>query len=425
MNPGQNRFKFFYGWWICIGGAFVMAMSSGINFHGFGNFIIPLSKEFGWSRTTVSAVFSLARLEAGFIGPVEGWAVDRLGPRKLMLVGIPVMGLGFILLSQVSGLFTFMLVYILGITLGNSLGMHVPASAAVANWFNRKRGLAFGIMWSGVGLGGLLVPALGWAIDVYGWRDASVYVGIFVIFVGVPVAALMRHRPEQYGFLPDGQIIPQKTSNGKLGKNEDLEVDFTAREALQTSSFWFLSLSIMARSLVTGGVGLHLVPYFVGLGASPIEAAAYAGSVGVISIPGRFGLSYLGDYFNRRYMMAISLLFMTLSIVLLATADSLSSSIPGLVAYSISQGGISVIPQSIIADYFGRKAFATISGFRSSIQMLGIIVGPVVSGLVYDRTGSYEWAFLGFAAASIVSMLLVLMALPPSPRPRDILETSQ
>ena len=402
-----------------------MAMSSGINFHGFGNFIIPLSKEFGWSRTTVSAVFSLARLEAGFIGPAEGWAVDRLGPRKLMLVGIPVMGLGFIFLSQVSGLFTFMLVYILGITLGNSLGMHVPASAAVANWFNRKRGLAFGIMWSGVGLGGLLVPALGWAIDVYGWRDASVYVGIFVIIVGVPVAALMRHRPEQYGFLPDGQIIPQKTSKGKLGKNEDLEVDFTAREALQTSSFWFLSLSIMARSLVSGGVGLHLVPYFVGLGASPIEAAAYAGAVGVISIPGRFGLSYLGDYFNRRYMMAISLLFMTLSIVLLATADSLSSSIPGLVAYSISQGGISVIPQSIIADYFGRKAFATISGFRSSIQMLGIIVGPVVSGLVYDRTGSYEWAFLGFAAASIVSMLLVLMALPPSPRHRDILETSQ
>jgi|TARA_B110000116_G_C16781071_1_gene558364 sugar phosphate permease len=424
VNPGQNRLKFFYGWWICIGGAFVMAMSSGINFHGFGNFIIPLSKEFGWSRTTVSAVFSLARLEAGFIGPVEGWAVDRLGPRKLMLVGIPVMGLGFILLSQVSGLVTFMLVYILGITLGNSLGMHVPASAAVANWFNRKRGLAFGIMWSGVGLGGLLVPALGWAIDVYGWRDASIYVGIFVIFVGVPVAALMRHKPEQYGFLPDGQIISQKISNGKLSENEDFEVDFTAREALQTSSFWFLSLSIMARSLVTGGVGLHLVPYFVGLGASPIEAAAYAGSVGVVSIPGRFGLSYLGDYFNRRYMMAISLLFMTLSIVLLATADSLSSSIPGLVAYSISQGGISVIPQSIIADYFGRKAFATISGFRSSIQMLGIIVGPVVSGLVYDRTGSYEWAFLGFAVASIVSMLLVLMALPPSPRHRDILETS-
>ncbi len=393
-----------------------MAMSSGINFHGFGNFIIPLSKEFGWSRTTVSAVFSLARLEAGFIGPAEGWAVDRMGPRKLMLVGIPLMGIGFVLLSQVSGLFTFMLVYILGITLGNSLGMHVPASAAVANWFNRKRGLAFGIMWSGVGLGGLLVPALGWAIDAYGWRDASILVGVLVILVGFPIAALMRHRPEQYGFLPDGEKVPDQSpkESGLVLEVED--ADFTAREALQTSSFWYLSLSIMARSLVTGGVGLHLVPYFIGLGASPVEAATYAGSVGVISIPGRFGLSYLGDYFNRRYMMAISLLFMTASIVLLATADSLSSSIPGLVAYSISQGGISVIPQAIIADYFGRKAFATISGFRSSIQMVGIIIGPVVSGFVYDKTGSYEWAFLGFAAASIVSMFLVIMALPPARR---------
>ena len=393
-----------------------MAMSSGINFHGFGNFIIPLSKEFGWSRTTVSAVFSLARLEAGFIGPAEGWAVDRMGPRKLMLVGIPLMGIGFVLLSQVSGLFTFMLVYILGITLGNSLGMHVPASAAVANWFNRKRGLAFGIMWSGVGLGGLLVPALGWAIDAYGWRDASILVGVLVILVGFPIAALMRHRPEQYGFLPDGKKVPDQSpkESGLVLEGED--ADFTAREALQTSSFWYLSLSIMARSLVTGGAGLHLVPYFIGLGASPVEAATYAGSVGVISIPGRFGLSYLGDYFNRRYMMAISLLFMTASIVLLATADSLSSSIPGLVAYSISQGGISVIPQAIIADYFGRKAFATISGFRSSIQMVGIIIGPVVSGFAYDKTGSYEWAFLGFAAASIVSMFLVIMALPPARR---------
>jgi len=414
-NPG-NKSGFFYGWWICIGGAFVMAMSSGINFHGFGNFIIPLSREFGWSRTTVSAVFSLARLEAGFIGPAEGWAVDRMGPRKLMLVGIPLMGVGFVLLSQVSGLFTFMLVYILGITLGNSLGMHVPASAAVANWFNRKRGLAFGIMWSGVGLGGLLVPVLGWAIDAYGWRDASIFVGVVVILVGFPIAALMRHRPEQYGFLPDGEkVLKQSPKEGTVVFDRE-DADFTAREALQTSSFWYLSLSIMARSLVTGGVGLHLVPYFIGLGASPVEAATYAGSVGVISIPGRFGLSYLGDYFNRRYMMAISLLFMTVSIVLLATADSLSSSIPGLIAYSISQGGISVIPQAIIADYFGRKAFATISGFRSSIQMIGIIIGPVVSGFVYDETGSYEWAFLGFAAASVVSMFLVIMALPPTRR---------
>ena len=164
----------------------------------------------------------------------------------------------------------------------------------------------------------LLVPALGWAIDNYGWRDASIFVGIVVVIVGIPIAALMRHRPEQYGFLPDGEKTFNKTGQERSSLTVDTENDFTAREALQTSSFWYLCLSIMARSLVTGGVGLHLVPYFIGLGATPVEAATYAGSVGVISIPGRFGLSYLGDYFNRRYMMAGSLLFMTFSIYLLA-----------------------------------------------------------------------------------------------------------
>ena len=135
-----------------------MAMSSGINFHGFGNFIIPLNREFGWNRTIVSSIVSLARLEAGFIGPLEGWVVDRIGPRKLMIIGIPIMGIGFVLLSRVTGLFTFMVVYILGVSLGNSVGMHTPASAAVANWFNKKRGLAFGIMWSGLVLGASLCP---------------------------------------------------------------------------------------------------------------------------------------------------------------------------------------------------------------------------------------------------------------------------
>ena len=119
---GHNKSRIFYGWWICLGGAFVMAMSSGINFHGFGNFIIPLNREFGWNRTIVSSIVSLARLEAGFIGPIEGWVVDRIGPRKLMIIGIPIMGIGFVLLSRVTGLFTFMVVYILGVSLGNSVG---------------------------------------------------------------------------------------------------------------------------------------------------------------------------------------------------------------------------------------------------------------------------------------------------------------
>ena len=413
-EPKRKR-GMFYGWWIVIAGGLGMSITAGINFHGFGNFIIPLTNEFGWNRTTISGLFSLARMESGLLGPLEGWLVDRVGPRRLMIVGIPLMGIGYILMSRVNSLAAFFFVYIFAITLGNSLGMSTPMAASVANWFNRKRGLAFGIMWSGVGLGGLFVPAVGWLIAAYNWRIASIVIGVFIIVMGIPIAALMRHRPESYGYMPDGEELDTDDETGAVRRRQqpDLSQDFTAREALTTSSFWYLTLSIAARSLVSGGVGLHLVPYFVDLGASDVFAATLAGAVGVLSIPGRFGLSAVSDYLNRRYVMAVSLFLMTIAIVFMARATSVTQVLPFLVLYAAAQGGISVIPQSLIAEYFGRRAYATIQGFRGTIQMIGIIIGPLVSGYVFDTTGSYEWAFMGFGAASLVSLGLVLLMRPP------------
>ena len=421
-GEGKRKRGIFYGWWIVVAGGLGMSITAGINFHGFGNFIIPLTNEFGWNRTTISGVFSLARLESGLLGPLEGWLVDRVGPRRLMLVGVPLMGIGYILMSRIDSLAAFFVVYIFAITLGNSLGMSTPMAAAVANWFNRKRGLAFGIMWSGVGLGGFFVPAIGWLIAAYDWRMASIIIGVFTIVMGVPIAALMRHRPEPYGYMPDGASPDPSDEPGAASRRRqpDLSQDFTAREALMTSSFWYLTLSIAARSLVSGGVGLHLVPYFVDLGASDVFAATLAGSVGVMSIPGRFGLSWASDYLNRRIVMAVSLFLMSIAIVFMARAESVSQAIPFIVLYSAAQGGISVIPQSLIAEYFGRRAYATIQGFRGTIQMIGIIIGPLVSGYVFDTTGSYEWAFLGFGGATLVSLALVLMMRPPA-RPQRIM----
>ena len=392
-----------------------MSISSGINYHGFSNFVIPLSDQFGWNRTIISTVVSLARLQTGLVGPLEGWAVDRLGPRRLALVGIPLMGLGYVLFSRINSLPAFFVVFILFISLGSTLGFGTPMSTAVANWFRRKRGLAFGIMWAGVGFGGIYVPALGWMVDRLGWRDTALWVGVAVLFIGVPLASVMRHRPEQYGYLPDGEAPgPPPDRTGATRPSEpDLSQDFTAREALRTSSFWFLSFSITVRMLSSGGLGLHLVPYFIGLGASPIRAAALAGSVAVMSIPGRFGLSALGDYVNRRYVMAACLATMAIAFVFMGRADSIGGVIPALLAYAVAQGGVAVIPQSLVADYFGRRSYATIQGLRGSIQMIGTIAGPIIAGYVFDTTGSYSLAFFGFAGATAVSMVLVLMAKPP------------
>jgi MFS family permease len=124
-----------------------MALSAGLNFYGFSAFFVPLSEEFKWSRTALSGVFSLSRLEGGLLGPFEGHLADRFGPRKMMLVGVPLMGLGFVLLSRVNSLTSLYLVYVCAITLGAGLGFSTPVAACVANWFHRKRSLAFGFLW--------------------------------------------------------------------------------------------------------------------------------------------------------------------------------------------------------------------------------------------------------------------------------------
>ena len=169
----------------------------------------------------------------------------------------------------------------------------------------------------------------------------------------------------------------------------------------------------MVRMLSSGALSLHLVPYFDDLGASAVGAAALAGSVGLMSVPGRFGLGMLSDYVNRRYLMAGSLAVMAISFVFIARATTIAESVPALMVYSVAQGGVAVIPQTLLADYFGRRAFATIQGLRGMIQTAGVVSGPIFAGYVFDRTGSYEKAFVVFAAASAVSMVLVLMAFPP------------
>ncbi|MQG07229.1 MAG: MFS transporter [SAR202 cluster bacterium] len=405
----KTKSKIFYGWYIVIAGSLAMALSSGINYHGFGNLFLPLSKEFGWSRTRISTVFSLARLENGILGPIDGYLIDKFGPRIVILVGVPIMSVGYILLSKVDSFLSFSLVYILGVTVGSGT-LHTPIQTAVANWFNKKRGLAFGVMWSGVGIGGLLVPFYGWLIQAYGWRDTSIIIGFVILLVGVPCGMLMRHNPYQYGDYPDGMKPSNDTEEDLIHHDDE---SYTVKEALSTSSFWLLTMATGLRILVTSGVSLHLVPFFVDLGISPVAAAGFAGSVGIMSIPGRFGLSTIGDYINKRYILVICMLCLSLGVFLLSIMDSLTGVILALILYSSSQGGSAVIPNALMADYFGIKHYGTIMGFRSILVTFGVIAGPIISGATFDNYGSYKFAFMFFAFINLIAFVMVIFSLPP------------
>ena len=416
------RLSIFYGWWIVVAGALGMALSAGLNFYGFSAFFVPLTDEFGWSRTALSGVFSLSRLESGITGPIGGYATDKLGPRRVMLVGVPLMGLGFIMLSQVNSLLSLYLIYILLIAVGSGLGFGTPIAAAAANWFDRQRSLAFGLLWSGLALGGaILVPVVSLLISTYGWRTAAVVAGVMVWVLGIPIALSMRHRPEQYGYLPDGvQPVEVSASGDKAraegGRREDEYREWGPMEAVKTSAFWFLSLSLSIRSIVLAGFVIHFIPLMTDRGMNEVTAGSLLGSTALLSIIGRLGLGKLGDMVSKQYIMAGCLAVTALSMLAMSRVEGTVAVMAILAPYAICYGGLTVLPLGLQADFFGRSSFATVRGLIHSVQTGGMIAGPLFAGIVYDTTDSYNLAFLGFAAASLLAMVFILLARPPAPQ---------
>ena len=403
----------FYGYWVVVAGFLLCVVHGGLYFYGFGAFFKIITEELGTSRAVLSGAFSLARLEGGLIGPLEGWLIDRFGPRKVLLAGIPIMAAGFALMSSVNSVVMFYVVFIFCLSFGSSLSSVAPSSAAVVNWFRRRRSRMLGIMLTGNGLGSVMVPVVTLLIIQLGWRQALLVLGVVVLVVGWPLALVMRHKPEQYGYLPDGETAATTTGDAPTASaTADTEDGLTAREALRTPAFWLMSFAFAIRVGVTGSVALHFIPFLTDIGVGLGTAALMVTAIGVVGITGRLAFGWLGDLFPKRYVATGGLCSLALGLVVLAFASSLWQVALALVLYAPAYGGLATMMFAMRSEYFGRKSFATIQGFMGSVLVLGTVSGPVYAGWIFDVTHSYRIAFLTFSAASAVAILLILAAKP-------------
>lgn len=423
--------RVFYGWWIVGSGFFAMMISTGVGFHGVSALVLPLEREFGWSRSAIAGAFSVARVESGVLGPLSGWLTDRLGPRKMMVGGSFLTAAGFILLAHVSTLPMFYVVFIGGVAIGTSVGFSTPVAAAVTNWFDRKRGRAFGLMWAGHGMSGIIVFLLVAMIGAWGWRHAVTVAGIATLATGLATATLLRRRPEDYGMLPDGgpptgsDAAPagsKPLSRTRLAAQaERTGNEYQASEALRAPAFWFIAASSSVRQLATAGVSIHFVALLAGpfspIGVSESVAAALFAVMTVTSNVGRIGMSWMGDFLSKRHLIALGMAAMTVALVVMALSTGLVTFVPAALILGVGWGGVSTLPNILRADYFGRTSYATIQGWSQLVQMGGMLAGPLVAAALYDRTQSYVVAFLVFAVASFIGMLLILAARPPRRTP--------
>ncbi len=413
MIHNRNPFNIFYGWWIVGASFFIALYVGGTVFYGFTAFFEPIANELGWSYTQISLAASLRGLEIGLLSPIVGILADRWGPRRLIFGGVFVTISGLLLLSSTRSLVMFYGAFAL-LSIGVSACTVTVLLTTIANWFRRKIGLATGIAVCGFGFSGLLIPAIVRLIEAYDWRNALNILALGMMVTILPLSLLFRHRPEQYGYFPDNQKQGEIAYPDEAVPRQAFEIEVRAKQALKSGTFWRLALSRMYHMMVVAAVITHVMPYLSTIGVSRAQSGLVATAIPLMSVSGRLGFGWLGDKLSRRLVATTSFL-MTGSGVLCfayASAESPWLLVLFIILMGIGYGGSNALLPSLAREHFGRTNFGSIYGIMEGIGTIGMMTGPAIAGLAYDKWGSYQTIWLLLAGLALVAIVSVFTITP-------------
>ena len=376
---------------------------------GFTAVFEPIASDFGWSYAQVSFAASLRGLEMSLLAPIVGLLMYRWGPRRLVFAGAVIIGLGLLLLSRINSLAAFYGVFIL-IGIGKSTCIGVVPIATVGNWFQRKATLATGILVSGTAVGGLMVLLATRLIDIFEWRTAMAILGFGAWGILLPLSLLFRHKPEQYGYLPDGDLHRKLPASEGQSSAQGNELDIGVKQVLKSSAFWHIAMGFMCHILVMNAVITHVMPYLSSIGFTRSFSSLVASAIPLASIVGRLSFGWLGDKFDKRRVTALGFVLASLGLLsfgYVATARTWMF-VPFLVFVGLGYGGPIPMMPALLREYFGRVRLATVLGLVMGVAALGGVVGPLLAGLAFDKLGSYQVAWLGFAGLVVVGMISLI-----------------
>jgi len=272
----------------------------------------------------------------------------------------------------------------------------VVTMSAVANWFHRKIGLTLGVMASGVGASGLMVPAIVKLIDVYGWRTTLIISGVGMWILGIPLSFLIRNRPEQYGCFPDGMPPNERMPSSEDKGTPVATVEISFKELVKKRSFLYLIIGEVIRMMIIAAVIVHIMPYLSSLGLPRFTAGLFAGIIPLASIIGRFGFGWLGDLFDKRYVMAWTYGIISLGMLAFCYVQITWVAFFFFLLFSPGYGGSIVLRGAILREYFGRNSFGKMIGITMGAGSIGGIIGPTLAGWLFDTVGSYRLIWFVF-----------------------------
>ena len=428
-KPGQV----YYGWWLVAASSAMVFFAGGIFVRGSAAFFVPVKNALRLSNGQTSLVFSTARAGGSLEGPVVGWLIDRFGIRKLVIVGILISGLGYFAFSRVDNFLWFALVYLIPISLGNSIAFQHSIVASVNMWFIRHRAFVMAIIAAGAAFGGVvMIPVLTLVIIKVGWEWAAVLAGSCYMVLVLPLALFLRPSPESMGLLPDGDRPTVSDSEetargGTRAASTPLGWDpreFTVPEALRTSAYWTLLLGIGLRQAAAVGILVNIQPILNEWKGISLETVGYLlALMMVINVVSRLVTGWAADKWSKSLIMTGCMVLESLAIVFLLFG-SWESSRWAIYLYLIVAGvgeSVAVIIVATVGDYYGRRRFATLRGIMVFSHSWALIASPALVGWWADRTGGYGLPlWIALVIYALASVCFAITRRPRRPLPKGV-----
>jgi MFS family permease len=417
MSPPM-RLRFFYGW-IVVAVTFV-TMAIGVNARtAFSLFFPPIVDEFGWERGVTAGAFSFGFVVSAVMSPLIGRMMDRFGPRAVMELGVALMASGLLLAPLTTQPWHLYLTIGVLVGAGSICLGYSGQSLFLPNWFNRRRGLAMGLAFAGVGIGSVtLLPWVQHMIEQTGWRTACTAMGILVLVVLAPINLLLRKRPQDIGLEPDGDAAPTASSAKPVSNIVDpvwADTDWTLQRALRTARFWWLALGYFGGLYIWYAVQVHQTKYLLDIGFSPSLAVWALGAVSLLGIPGQIALGHLSDRIGREWVWTASCIGFAICFAALIALAQVPA-LPLVYLMVLAQGalgyGLTSIMGAVVMEIFQGKHYGSIFGTVMLAALGGGAAGPWVTGLLHDLSGSYTSAFAIGIAMSGLSAIAIWRASP-------------
>ncbi len=390
--------RFNYGWVIVAAGAAMTCVAFGAVF-SLAVFLQPMADATGWSRAGISGAMTLVFLAMGVGGFAWGMLSDRIGARPVVLAGSILLALGLALASRAGSLLEFQLAY--GLLVGFAAGSFFPPFiAVVSNWFDRRRALAVSLTTAGVGVAPLTVsPLASWLLASQDWRAAQMTIAILAALILVPAALLVRQPPAPLAGVPAAD--PGGGLETSLGK------------ALRSLPFIVLGATYFACCAMHSGPIFHTISYAVFCGIPAAAAVSIYSLEGLAGLGGRVLFGMLGDRYGAKRVLIAGLFVQALAAGAFVFASRLADFYATSFVFGLAYGGVMPLYAVLARSYFGPHIMGGVVGAASLIASLGMSLGPLAGGWIFDAFGTYTWLYIGSFAVGLGAVAIALAFPPP------------